>query len=304
MKFGKLGDVSRVDFGLPPDPERTLRVLRQAARLPSTPPQVYLGTTGWANPEWTGAWYPSKAKAGDYLAYYCLLFNCIELNTTHYRIPDPATVLRWREQAQAGFSFCPKVPQQISHRAKLRAEEPTLRFAEVVMELEDLLGPCFIQLPDHHGPKDLSLIHEFLTTWPGEVGLHWELRHPDWFTADAGPMGEVLDALEAKGHGTVITDVAGRRDVLHLQLTTPTLMLRFVGNGLHPTDFSRADAWIARICEWFQGGLQSAYLFLHQPDIHLVPEFAAYWAQALNSKLGLRLTVPRAAPTSVQGSLF
>jgi len=35
--------------------------------------------------------------------------------------------------------------------------------------------------------------------------------------------------------------VAGRRDVCHATLTAPELMLRFVGNGLHPTDLTRVD---------------------------------------------------------------
>ncbi|HEX2898518.1 MAG TPA: DUF72 domain-containing protein [Bacteroidia bacterium] len=304
MKFGKLGDIGQVDFTLPPDPERTLRVLARAAKSTDSQSKIMLGATGWGNQEWQGKWYPAKAKPIDYLGHYSLLFNTIELNTTHYRIPDADTVDRWRREAAPGFAFCPKVPQQISHRSKLRAEEPTLRFAEVVAGLGDKLGPCFIQLPDHHSPAELQLIRDYLRMWPSEAALHWELRHPGWFAQMANALEDGLDALEAAGHGTVITDVAGRRDVLHMALTTPVLMLRFVGNGLHPTDYDRSDAWIARITDWIKKGLQAAYIFIHQPDMELVPDFTAYWAKALNQNLGLRIPVPKPISMPIQGSLF
>jgi uncharacterized protein YecE (DUF72 family) len=306
MKFGKLEDVSQVDFTLPPDPVRTVRVLGRQPQPPDSQPRIHLGATGWANKEWLGTWYPARAKSLDFLTHYCRLFDTIELNTTHYRIPEATDVERWRTQAQASgkFAFCPKVPQLISHHTRLRADESTLRFAEVMRGLGQHLGPCFIQLPDHHGPGDIRSIREFLKVWPQEVGLCWELRHPEWFAASEGPFSELLDALEGAGHGMVITDVAGRRDVLHMQLTTPVLMLRFIGNQLHPSDFARADAWIARITDWCGKGLQAAYIFIHQHEMDLVPEFTAYWARGLNKSLGLKITVPEPIRMDVQGSLF
>jgi uncharacterized protein YecE (DUF72 family) len=306
VKFGKLMDLSGVDFTLPPDSVRTARVLARAAQSAAANRQVYIGCTGWGNPAWQGTYYPAKSKPEDYLYHYSRLFNTIELNTTHYRIPDAATIARWQEQAATHFSFCPKVPQQISHRSRLAAEEPTLRFAETVAGLGDKLGPCFIQLPDSHGPQGVHLIHQFLRLWPSTIDLHWELRHPDWFPADTGAASEGFDALEAAGHGAVITDVAGRRDVLHMELTAPVLLLRFVGNGLHPTDYSRSAAWFERIADWWQRGLRAAYVFIHQPAIELVPPFAAYWARGLNQALGIHLhePAPIPPPSGPQGSLF
>ena len=133
--------------------------------------------------------------------------------------------------------------------------------------------------------------------------LHWELRNPDWFGDDSGAAIEGFDALESAGHGTVITDVAGRRDVLHMQLTTPVLMLRFVGNGLHKTDYERSDAWIQRIADWWQCGLQAAYIFIHQPELEQVPPFTAYWARGLNKALGLQLVEPLEIPPNVKGGI-
>ncbi len=305
MNFGKLHDISGVDFTLPPDSERTLRVLARAAQNAQGQLKVFIGATGWGNNEWLGIWYPARTKPIDFLEHYSRQFNTIEFNMTHYRIPDADMVDRWRIRAAEGFLFCPKLPQQISHRARLRAEEPTLRFAEVMAGLGRHLGPCFIQLPDHHGPKDVQRIQEFLGTWPSELPLHWELRHRDWFGEETDPEAvQGFDALEEAGHGTVITDVAGRRDVAHMQLTNPVLMLRFVGNGLHPTDYARTDAWIDRIHAWSRMGLQEAYIFIHQPEMTQVPAFTTYWIEGLNHSLGLNLQSPKPVLGPVQGTLF
>lgn len=305
MNFGKLHDITGVDFTLPPDTERTKRVLARATQNPHNQTKVFIGATGWGNNEWLGTWYPPRTKPIDFLEHYSRQFNTIEFNMTHYRIPDADMVDRWRMRAAEGFLFCPKLPQQISHRARLQAEEPTLRFAEVMAGLGNHLGPCFIQLPEHHGPKDVQRIQEFLKTWPTELKLHWELRHQDWFGYEADPAAiQGLDALEVAGHGTVITDVAGRRDVVHMQLTNPVLMLRFVGNGLHPTDYARSDAWIERIRQWSQLGLQEAYIFIHQPEMTQVPAFTTYWIEGLNHSLGLNLQSPKPVLGPVQGTLF
>ena len=304
MKFGKLLDLRGVDLSLPDDHPRTSAVLERSTRPPQQPPRIFLGATGWSNKEWVGTWYPKGTKAGDYLRHYSRQFNTIEFNTTHYRIPMPDLVERWYKGAAADFRFCPKVPQQISHRARLRAEEPTLRFVDAVRGLKEKLGPIFLQLPDYHGPEQANLVLDFLKSWPPELELHFEFRHPDWFSGLHPGAEDVFGALEAAGQGAVITDVAGRRDVLHMQLTNPTLVLRFVGNGGHPSDYTRTDEWIARLKEWSEKGLREAFLFIHQPEMEMVPEFTAYWAKGLNEALGVDAPVPTPVLHGGQQTLF
>jgi hypothetical protein len=89
-----------------------------------------------------------------------------------------------------------------------------------------------------------------------------------------------------------------------MQLTTPVLVLRFIGNQWHPTDYTRVDAWIARIADWFREGLHAAYIFVHQHDMDLVPDFTAYWANGLNKAVGTHVIVPERIPSPVQGTLF
>ncbi len=58
-------------------------------------------------------------------------------------------------------------------------------------------------------------------------------------------------------------------------------MVRFVGNGLHPSDFSRIEEWATRLKSWFENGLQEVYFFTHEPDNLLAPELTAFCVRNL-----------------------
>lgn len=302
MDFGKLTDLSGVDFRLPPDHPGTFVTL---GGVPSPAGfSVFHGGTGWGNPSWVGKWYPGNAKQKDFLHHYARQFNTIELNTTHYRIPETNTIRQWRESVPDGFLFCPKVPQVISHRRRLhQAERDVLAFCASISGLEEKLGPSFLQLPPDFGLDMLPRLRQFLASWPDEIPLMVEFRHPAWF-GGLPKAEEAFDLLAHYGFGTVITDVAGRRDVLHQHLTNATLMLRFVGNLLHPTDFTRFTDWAIRISQWRAQGLERAILFLHQPDNERMPDFAEKIIPVLNEKLGMEIALPKRYEIAQQGSLF
>lgn len=278
MKFGKLSDISSVDFTLPPDASRNAPLL---AGLPEreAPPLLYIGCTGWNMKEWAGRVYPAGARAKDYLQAYCRQFNTIELNTTHYRIPDSLTIEKWYRESTPDFRFCPKVPQSISHSLGLGLGTDLIpSFCSAILGLKEKLGCCFIQMPPYFDIRRLGLLEKFLKAFPRAIPLAIELRHESWFQ-DARNGEALFGLLERHGAFTVITDVAGRRDVLHMHLTGGTAVLRFVGNGLHPTDYSRIDSWAGRMAAWFRQGLREAFFFAHEPDNILAPELAAYFLE-------------------------
>lgn len=303
MKFGKLLDLNGVDFSLPVDHPQTTRVLHRNLDH-SVVPQIYLGATGWGNREWIGRWYPSKSKQNEFLRYYARQFGTIEFNTTHYRVPNPETVARWYELSDPDFRFCPKVPQQISHFQTLNnSEESTDHFLSSIHGLGEKLGPVFLQLPERFAPSRHQAVQDYLNKWPTDLPIGLEFRHHEFFEGGHAAE-EVYGELEVTGQGTVITDVAGRRDVLNMRLTNSILILRFVGNGTHPTDYSRADAWAARLKSWVDQGLQAAYLFIHQPDMELVPEYSQYWADAIHKASGIKVRRPELVEEARQGKLF
>lgn len=300
MKFGKLPSVDGVDFTLPADPPANAQRLpgREAAEK-----QLFIGCTGFSMPEWVGKVYPPGAKSRDFLQHYSRQFDTIEFNTTHYRIPSPELIERWKRESAAGFRFCPKVPQSISHSRKLGlGTEAFDHFWEVIGGFEEKLGPCFLQLPPYFGPDRLPLLERFLEAVPAGLKPSVELRHPDWFNS-AETADRLFALLAGHGAGTVITDVAGRRDVLHMQITTPIAFVRFVGNGLHPTDYSRIDEWVQRLSEWYEQGLEEAYFFPHEPDNVLAPELSIYLASKLSAIDGLKFRTPKLF-NDRQGQLF
>lgn len=275
MKFGKLPNIENVDFSLPANQPLTDSVL---AGLPNHVGQAYFynGCTGWSMKEWVGKVYPKGTKTKDYLSIYAQQFNTIELNTTHYRIPTVETIDKWRSESTSDFKFCPKVPQTISHSRDIGMGNQQLRvFWDMIAGLQEKLGCCFIQMPPHFSYQKLGMLKQFLSIWPNSIPLAVEVRHESWFEQPQHTQ-DWLETLREFNKTAVITDVAGRRDVLHMGLTNAKTMIRFVGNGLHPSDYDRINAWVERLSEWTQQGLQEIYFFPHEPDNLLAPEMAAY----------------------------
>jgi hypothetical protein len=77
-----------------------------------------------------------------------------------------------------------------------------------------------------------------------------------------------------------------------MHLSTPQCFIRFVGNGLHPTDYLRIDAWVARIRQWIDQGLEDCYLFMHQHDELHSPQLIRYLIEQLNQHCGTSIKAP------------
>lgn len=300
MEFGKLETIEGVELALPADPAGTRQFLTGQAP-DSSRPLLYIGCTGWSVKEWVGRVYPAHTRTPDFLHHYTRQFNTIELNTTHYRIPDSAIIEKWRTTAPDDFHYCPKIPQSISHSADLgRNGRMIPTFTDAIEQLGDRLGPGFLQLPPHFGPERAGILRAFLDRFPDGLPLAVEFRHPGWFKDRS-----FFEELRSRETGTVITDVAGRRDVLHMELTTNFVLVRFVGNNLHGSDFSRIDEWVERMEDWFAKGLNKMYFFCHEPDNLLAPELSVYLLDRVKMTGGIETRGPELIdPPGAQMSLF
>ena len=64
----------------------------------------------------------------------------------------------------------------------------------------------------------------------------------------------------------VITDTAGKREVVHTSVSNNTAYIRFAGNGLIESDHKRIDLWIQQIKQWISYGVTTFYCLHHQPN--------------------------------------
>ncbi len=286
MEFGKLSHVDHVNWSIPPDDKDSKEFLRQLLRSHF---QIYFGAPAWSHKEWLGKVYPLKCKSSDYLFYYAQKFSTIELNTTHYRIPDAAQTEKWLKQVHEQFLFCPKVFQGISHSSTGLLDRVLLKeWFGFLQKIQDHRGPCFLQFPPHFDYSQKARLYQFLQLWPQEFELALEFRHPSWLQD-----GQILPALrqflEKQKKGLVVLDVAGRRDLVHTSISTDYAMIRFIGNNLHASDFSRATDWAERFANWKANGLRRLFLFIHEPDDILVPEMTEHFLKQINTSCGMSL---------------
>ncbi len=290
MDFGKLTDIEGVDFSLPPEPVRTRALLERAGRPPEVP-WLVLGAPAWARRDWIGKLYPAGASPRDLLRHYARVCGAIELNASYYTVPDEHVLDAWAAETPPDFRFCPKLHRGITHDAPLvQGVAAAAEFGRRLRRLGDRLGPFLVQLPPWFTPAELPALDAVLGALDGPA--HVEFRHAELFRKGVLHPA-AADLCERRGAGVVITDVAGRRDVCHATLTAPELMLRFVGNGLHPSDFTRVDAWLARLVDWRSRGLRRVYFFVHQPDDHVAPELLQGLRERAAAR-GIPVHTPRA----------
>lgn len=290
MKFGKVIDPGAIDYQLPALPENSLQKLESLPK--SAPKEIFIGCPVWADKSYVGTLYPNKTKAADFLYHYSRQFNSIELNSTHYNIPKLDTVRKWRDAVPPGFLFCPKFPQVISHRKDFFDRHEIIdRFISNIYEFDDKLGMSFIQFPPYAGPSYLEGIYKFLEFLPEDFRIGVELRHPDWFK-EGDQLNEFYKVMEHFNACPIITDVAGRRDVLHQLITSDTVFVRFTGNDLHPTDYYRMDLWAEELIDWMKKGVKRIYFFVHEPEKHLCATIATYLIERLNRYEACNIKAP------------
>jgi uncharacterized protein YecE (DUF72 family) len=148
--------------------------------------RVWLGTAGWAYEEWVGAFYPEGTSSSEMLHRYVEAFRCVEIDSTFYAAPAPATVARWADIMPAEFRVTAKAPKALVQETALHPPEVPFRhfheqlagafgnrLAAVVVQMQ----PSFRRTP----ANDVAL-RAFLDRWAPHVPLAVELRDPSWHT--------------------------------------------------------------------------------------------------------------------------
>lgn len=288
MKFGQVENPETVDLTIPPDHPDTERVLKRSKAKDLT---VYVGCAKWNSKDLKG-FYPKGTK--DELGYYSSQFNCIELNATFYKRYWEKQYTAWREAVPADFKYFPKFTQSITHFSRLKdVEDKVAEFMENVVFLREKLGMLFLQMHNNFGAKDFDRVEAFVENWKQyDTPLAMEFRKEEWYS-DPNISAQLYQMLESNDITNVLVDTAGRRDLMHMRLTTPTAFVRWVGANVPESDRERLDEWVERIADWKKQGLASLYFFVHQNVEKESPLLSAYFIERLNNKIGTKLHIPQ-----------
>lgn len=285
MKFGQVDDPSGIDFTLPKDHPQTKEILKQNKKGLQ---DISIGCAKWNKTDLKG-FYPRGTK--DELTYYATQFNSIELNATFYHMPTAEQVLTWKDKTPKGFKFYPKITNTISHYRRLKdVTEPTTQYISAITNFGEKLGMVFLQLHDNFKPKDSDRLEKFVHDWPREIPLAVELRNTDWF-ADPDIFDRTCEFFEKYRITNIIVDTAGRRDMLHMRLTTPNAFIRYVGANAE-SDYQRLDDWLARLSTWKKEGLENLYFFVHQNIEKASPLLSAHLIKSMNDAWGTAIHIP------------
>ena len=194
--------------------------------------RIVVGTSSWADPGFVEDWYPRGMAARERLPWYAERFEAVEVNSSFYAVPEPATVERWSAVTPPGFGFDVKLHRLLSrHAAPLDSLPPSLRDGaetnergrvELTREIElalldeilaamapleraGKLASFLLQLtpafsPARHRLEELEPLLERLS--PRRVAL--ELRHRGWVSEQR--VESTLDIFEDHGAAFVCVD--------------------------------------------------------------------------------------------------
>ena len=243
---------------------------------------VHVGTSGYSYPEWRGTFYPERFPTAQMLPYYAERFHTVELNNTFYRMPTGKTVAGWDQDSPARFVFALKVPQRITHFARLRdVAEPFRYLLDTVGGLGAKLGPLLLQLPPSFR-NDAGRLHKCLALVPPSVRLAVEFRHVSWLD------DEVYGILRARNAALCVADTE--------EGTTPVVVtadfgyLRLRDRAYGPDELDRWARTAART-EW-----HDAFVYFKHEESGTGPALAHELLGLLDAAAGGQASVPEAAP--------
>lgn len=150
--------------------------------------ELFIGPAGWSYDDWAGKVYPDRTRI-DRLLYIARYFDCIELNSSFYRVPSRRTVESWRKRISTvpRFLFTVKVHRSLTHERNFDRGFAT-SFIDTFAPLADegRVGAFLLQFPwsfrnDAGGREYVSRLGSVFGAHPSVL----EVRHGSWGTEEA-----------------------------------------------------------------------------------------------------------------------
>jgi uncharacterized protein YecE (DUF72 family) len=266
--------------------------------------KYHLGCTVWSLKEWVGNFFTDDAKQGNFLSQYSSVFNCVEGNTTFYKIPSTKTVKKWKQETPDGFKFCFKFHRSITHHKQLKdVEDDILSFLETFDPITERLGPFMIQLSPQFSPDEFTRLEQVVSILPSSYRYAVEVRHPDFF--NHGREEHRLNRLlKSYNIDRVIFDTrklhamkSDEQSVLEAKKKKPEVPVRFDNTGSRPlvrfvgsndpvANEPYLKEWAIVVADWIKEGLHP-YVFTHTPDKVSQPQNAKRFHQLLSELIDM-----------------
>lgn len=195
--------------------------------------KIRIGTSGFGYDDWLGNFYPQFCCKQDYLRFYGLKYNTVEIDATYYRIPAVETVKKWCKITPDNFIFTAKFPQHVTHEGDESARISTLhKFIETMKYMDCKLGPLMLQFPYSFKPEQQGLLFKILEELPNNYRFAIELRNKQWLKVD-----RLFELLSSKNIAFANIDHPWMpREEL---ITADFIYIRLLGDRKkYPNDFS------------------------------------------------------------------
>jgi uncharacterized protein YecE (DUF72 family) len=232
-------------------PSIALPISRNEEVLPG---RLYIGTSGFAYPEWKGAFYPRGIKPDAMLRYYASRFPSVEINYTYRRDASEKMLERWVADTPEDFAFALKGHRRITDgwRSRPGDSEPLELFLKTIEPLGARLGPVLLQ---SRLKADVGMLRVFLSLLPAGRRFAFDFRHASW-RDDA-----VKEALAERGAAWCVADTDDHD--APFERTAPAFVyVRLRKSAYEDEAFAR---WAADIGASLEAGID-AYCYLKHED--------------------------------------
>jgi uncharacterized protein YecE (DUF72 family) len=191
---------------------------------------IYVGTSGFKFDDWKGHFYPEDLKEKNWLEYYSQRFNCLEINSTYYRLMHPATFFHMANKVPEQFEFTVKAYRSLTHEAGTDNEADFSAFIDSIQPLLEAskFGCVLAQFPTsfHNTPGSRAYLTQFCDRF-SEYPLVVEFRNREWVK------DEVFAFMRERQVGWCAVDEPQFRSLMPplVEVTSPLGYVRFHGRN-------------------------------------------------------------------------
>lgn len=239
--------------------------------------ELKIGTSGYSYEDWRTVFYPEDLPKGKMLEYYAKFFDCVEVNSTYYKIPHQKVFAHMVDKTPDQFKFIIKTHKSTTHERKSN-REAILQLLDAVQPLVEAnkFSGFLAQFP--YSFKNTLQNREYLTetkSYFADYPLFVEFRNWTWDNT------EVFDFLRTTKINYVNVDEPRLRGLIEPQdkVTGTFGYIRFHGRnsanwwkGTNVTRYnysyseSELEEWLIRIARLLRMSYKTYIFFNNHPQ--------------------------------------